>query len=67
MPFCRCPKCKVLFTVQVDDEKKWRAEKWPDYAASELVPETCAACTKKAHDLEIDGDSGQQLPQFGKF
>jgi hypothetical protein len=50
MPFCQCPKCRAVFTLQVADEKSWRAEKWPTYAASELVPETCPACAQKAMD-----------------
>ena len=47
MPFCQCPKCKAVFTVQVPDVKAWYAEKWPGYSTSELAPETCPACSQK--------------------
>jgi hypothetical protein len=66
MAFCRCPKCKALFTVQVDGEKKWRSEKWPGLAATELVPETCPACLKKAHDLEVERDASRQPSPFDR-
>ena len=46
MPFCQCPKCKAVFTIQVADSKAWYTEKWPGYAASELVPEICPACAE---------------------
>ena len=46
MPFCQCPKCKAVFTIQVADSKAWYTEKWPGYAATELVPEICPACTE---------------------
>ena len=48
MPFCKCPNCKAIFTLQVADEKAWRAEKWPTHAASEVIPEVCPRCTEKA-------------------
>lgn len=59
MPFCKCPKCGAVFTVNVADPKTWYAEKWPGYSSSELVPEVCAACGEKALDrmTEMGGDS----------
>jgi hypothetical protein len=64
MPFCKCPKCKAVFTLQVADEKAWRAEKWPTYASSEVVPETCPRCAEKALDRMKEAGSGP-LPSLG--
>jgi hypothetical protein len=66
MPFCKCPKCKAIFTVQVADTKAWFAEKWPGYAASELVPEICAACERqqKAMDLAAETADDQNAPPY---
>ena len=66
MPFCQCPKCKRIFTLQVADEKAWRAEKWPAYGASEVVPEMCAACAQKALDRMTEMGGDQQPPPFGR-
>jgi hypothetical protein len=66
MPFCKCPNCKAVFTIQVADSKAWYAEKWPNYAASELVPEICPGCTQKAMDRMTETSGDRQLPPFGR-
>ncbi len=66
MPFCQCPKCKSVFTVQVADSKAWYAEKWPTYSANEVVPEICPACSQKAMDRMTEMGGDQKLPPFGR-
>jgi hypothetical protein len=66
MPFCQCPKCKGVFTIQVAESKAWYAEKWPGYAASELVPEICPACAQKAMDRMTETGGEELLSLFGR-
>jgi hypothetical protein len=66
MPFCQCPKCKTVFTIQVADSKAWYAEKWPGYSTSEVVPEVCSACSQKAMDRMTEMRGNQPRSPFGK-
>ena len=56
MPLCKCPTCRALFDLQVDDVKAWYAEKWPEYGVSQLVPELCPRCKKEEHGRLLESE-----------
>jgi hypothetical protein len=54
MPLCKCPTCDSLFDFHVADTRAWRADKWPDYSATELAPELCPLCEKEEHGRRLE-------------
>ena len=44
MPIAKCPSCGRMFHISAPDPNSWYRIHWPNYRASDFVPELCSDC-----------------------